>query len=301
VALSGRNKVADENVMKPETVSPATSAIPSGVLSSEGFRGTISRMKPVLTFEHVHWIRTCGLTDAHMARTLGVGYVTVHNARRGISHKEHPTPPVTGYRKPGGRGHGVVAIPSEKNCGTSSLSDEAVHFIRTSGWPDAALAQIYNVSTTLVTRTRRGLSRADHPTPPDRFPRRAGQIAYTGPERLLAAPTIALDFEPKDRILFDRLRMWVKVDEAGCWIWTGAHMSQPRESGNHGSTTIHGEPIGAHRAMWTALYGQPPDDICVCHTCDKPPCIHPFHLWPGTHADNMRDSILKGRHVNVRR
>lgn len=285
--------------MKSETVSPATSAISSGILSSEGFSERISRMpRHYLTHENVHWIRTCGFTDAHMARTLGVGYVTVHNARRGISFKDHPTPPVTGFRKSGARG--ITAMPSDKNCGVPALSDAAVHFIRTSGWPDADLAEAYNVSQTLITGTRRGLVRPDHPTPPDLFPRCAGQHAYTGPERLNNAPTLELGFEPKDRVLFDRLRMWVAVDAAGCWIWTGSAMSQPRVSGNHGTTTVDGDAMGAHRAMWVALYGELPAEICVCHTCDKPPCIHPFHLWPGTHADNMRDSILKGRHVNVR-
>jgi hypothetical protein len=256
--------------------------------------------KPFLTHEQIHWIRTCGFTDAHMARTLGVGYVTVHNARRGITFKEHPTPPDTSMRKPGGKRAGSVAIASDKNCGVPALSDAAVHFIRTSGWPDEELADTYGVSRGLVTKVRRGLMRQDHPTPPDRFPRSFGQHRYTGREQLDSAPTIALAFEPKDRILFDRLRMWAKPDEAGCWIWTGSVMSQPRETGNHGATSVEGEAMGAHRAMWVALYGELPPDICVCHTCDKPPCIHPFHLWPGTHADNMRDSILKGRHVTVR-
>lgn len=257
--------------------------------------------KPVLTSEHVHWIRTSGLTDAHMARTLSVGYVTVHNARRGISFKEHPTPPDTGYRKPGGKTSGNVAIASDKNCGVRALSDEAVHFIRTSGWPDEVLAETYGVSRPLVTKVRRGGMRPDHPTPPDRFPRNFGQHTWKGFDQLHNAPSIALDFEPKDRILFDRLRMWAALDEAGCWIWTGSFTSsEPRPSGHHGATSHEGEAISAHRAMWTALYGPIPDGICICHTCDKPPCIHPFHIWPGTHADNMRDSILKGRHVNVR-
>lgn len=251
--------------------------------------------KQLLDADTVHWIRTCGLTDAHMARTLGVGYVTVHNARRGLSFKDHPTPPDTAFRKPG---RGIFAAPSQKNCGVPALSNEAVHFIRTSGWPDGELAEMYGVSQTLITRTRRGRARPDHPTPPDLFPRQAGQISYTG-SRLVTAPTIALHFEPRDRMLFDRLRQWVEVDAAGCWIWTGSVMSQPRETGNHGATTVDGEAMGVHRAMWIALYGELPEDICVCHTCDKPPCIHPFHLWPGTHADNMRDCMLKGRRLSV--
>lgn len=255
---------------------------------------------PVLTSEQVHWIRTCGLTDAHMARTLGVGYVTVHNARRGISWKVHPTPPDNALRKPGGKLASAMAIKSAKNCGVLALDDEAVAVIRTCGLPDEEIAVIYGVSRGLVTKVRRGLLRADHPTPPDRFPRQFGHIRWTG-MHLASAPNMDLGFEPKNRTLFDRLRLRCETDADGCWIWTGAVSgSKPRPSGHHGQTTIDGEGIGTHRAMWIALHGEIPDELHVLHRCDKPPCIKPTCLWLGTHLDNMRDSIAKGRHVNVR-
>jgi HNH endonuclease len=31
------------------------------------------------------------------------------------------------------------------------------------------------------------------------------------------------------------------------------------------------------------------------HTCDNPPCCNPLHLWEGTNAENVADSIAKGR------
>jgi len=274
----------------------------SGILRTEGFKRRILRMAAqILTLDQIHWIRTSGLTDAHMARTLGVGYVTVHNARRGITFKDHPTPPDTALRKPGGKGGGSLALKSTKNCGVRALTDDAVHFIRTSGLPDSILATMYDVSRALVTRTRRGLARQDHSTPPDLFPRTRGQHTYAGNEALLRAPTIDLGFEPANRTLFDRLRTWCRIDTDGCWIWTGSVTgSEPRPSGHHGRTSIDGHAVSTHRAMWIAVYGEIPDGLCVCHECDKPPCIHPLHLWLGTHLDNMRDSIEKGRHVNVR-
>jgi hypothetical protein len=284
------------------TLSLITCAKNSGILLSDGFRTTLTPMrKAQLTFEQIHEIRTCGLTDAFMARKLGASPTVVTNARRGISFKDHPTPPDTAYRKPGGKRAGPAAVASDKNCGKPALTSEAVHLIRTSGLPDERLADQLGVSRTLVTKTRRGQIWQEHPTPPDRFPRKAGQQMYTGNERLLNAPSLGSSFTPNDRVLFDRLRMWCRVDEDGCWIWTGSFTcSTPRPSGHHGVTSINGESISSHRAMWVAVHGEIPEGICICHTCDKPPCIHPFHLWPGTHADNMRDSILKGRHITVR-
>lgn len=237
-----------------------------------------------LTFERVHEIRTSGVSDAELARKYGCGAITVYNARVGIKWKAHSTAPDTRPRK-----------------GCQSLTFEAVHHIRTCGLPDSDLAQLYGVTATCVTQARRGKTWPDHPTAPDRFPRSFGSLPWISKEALDRAPNMDLNFEPANRDLFDRLRMRCVLDADRCWIWTGSNQSSgERPSGNHGQTSIEGTSTGTHRAMWVAVHGPIPEGMSVCHECDKPKCIRPPCLWLGTHVDNMHDSIVKGRHVNVR-
>ena len=50
----------------------------------------------------------------------------------------------------------------------------------------------------------------------------------------------------------------------------------------------------ASRVAYWIVHGDPlPPE--VRHTCDRPICVNPDHLVPGTHADNMRDMRDRGR------
>lgn len=54
--------------------------------------------------------------------------------------------------------------------------------------------------------------------------------------------------------------------------------------------------IGSHRAAYI-VYNDADltkDDV-VRHTCDNPACMNPLHLKIGTHYDNVRDRVKRGR------
>ncbi len=78
--------------------------------------------------------------------------------------------------------------------------------------------------------------------------------------------------------------------ETGCrnWIRYRSH--------GYGSFSWQGKHLAAHRASWEdANKTQIPKGFQVCHSCDNRACIEPEHLWLGTHQDNQKDKMAKGR------
>lgn len=99
----------------------------------------------------------------------------------------------------------------------------------------------------------------------------------------------------------DRKRFWLKAQAKGpneCWEW-----NHERNRKNYGLFYInaggYAASAGAHiaAAIFSGMDVKP--GLCVCHTCDNPPCVNPAHLWLGTNADNMKDKVAKGRQSRV--
>lgn len=85
-------------------------------------------------------------------------------------------------------------------------------------------------------------------------------------------------------------RFWAQVDRSGsCWLWRGL------ASGDYGRISLDGRMWSAHRFVYHLTYGPIPDGLWVLHHCDVRSCCRPEHLYLGTHAENTRDAVERGR------
>lgn len=78
-----------------------------------------------------------------------------------------------------------------------------------------------------------------------------------------------------------------------CWPW-----QRSRSRGGYGRVEINCHGRQAHRLIWEAFNSTIlPLDVFACHACDNPWCCNPRHIFPGTHTENMRDMVAKGRNA----
>lgn len=92
----------------------------------------------------------------------------------------------------------------------------------------------------------------------------------------------------------DRERFWSKVailSTDQCWLWKAG-----LTSGGYGFFNVGKyNQYRSHRLAYYFTHGEDPGKLMVCHRCDNPPCCNPYHLFLGTHQDNVADRVLKGR------
>lgn len=89
-------------------------------------------------------------------------------------------------------------------------------------------------------------------------------------------------------------RFWTKVqvgEKEACWPWVGG-MHKKR---GYGQTSLNRKGHNAHHVAYHLAVGPVPKGLVVRHKCDNPPCCNPAHLEIGTHADNARDRVERGR------
>ena len=78
--------------------------------------------------------------------------------------------------------------------------------------------------------------------------------------------------------------------EGDCVVWTAY-----RDKDGYGQMQINENPVRVIRAVVELRDGPIPEGLVVRHKCDYPPCIKPEHLELGTHAENSRDKVVRGR------
>lgn len=94
---------------------------------------------------------------------------------------------------------------------------------------------------------------------------------------------------------------WTRVNKNGpapehvphlgrCWEWVGIKGATGYGSYNK---------VRAHRFILQVALERPLGNLFACHHCDNPSCVNPDHLFAGTHTDNMRDMLSKGRNLNA--
>ena len=82
----------------------------------------------------------------------------------------------------------------------------------------------------------------------------------------------------------------ITINANGCHEWTGYGLPT-----GYGRTRYENKMVLVHRLAWMLAKGPIPKRKCVCHRCDNPKCCNVDHLFIGTHRQNMRDAIKKGR------
>jgi hypothetical protein len=89
---------------------------------------------------------------------------------------------------------------------------------------------------------------------------------------------------------------WERVtkNKNGCWVWIGS-----LANGKYGRIHFpHGVELLAHRVAYVL---QKKEDLpagegtLVRHSCDNPLCVRASHLRKGTHVQNMKDMVTRGR------
>jgi hypothetical protein len=87
-------------------------------------------------------------------------------------------------------------------------------------------------------------------------------------------------------------QFWARVDVRSadeCWPWTSA-------KNTHGYGFVRTERKTASRKAYELAHCVDlPGSVVVRHSCDNPICCNPLHLLSGSHADNSRDKVRRGR------
>lgn len=98
-----------------------------------------------------------------------------------------------------------------------------------------------------------------------------------------------------DAEYIERIKAKCSSNEKGCWLFGGS-----KNTWGYGQISYRNKRWMVHRLVYTLKIGPIPPDgdhgrSILCHTCDEPACVNPYHMWVGTEKDNMKDAARKKR------
>ena len=85
-----------------------------------------------------------------------------------------------------------------------------------------------------------------------------------------------------------------QVVENGCHEFTGFKGPQ-----GYGQAKYLGKSWRVPKLWWVLHKGEVPSNLHILHNCDNPACFNLEHLRLGTHAENMRDKVLRPRPYQI--
>ena len=104
----------------------------------------------------------------------------------------------------------------------------------------------------------------------------------------------------QERLAFEH-RFWAKVRKdttSSCWEWRGSLKGSGQ---GYGAFSYRGRMVRAHRVALALRLGR---DLLTkehaLHSCDNTRCCNPAHLYPGDHAQNMRDTATRQRRIGLK-
>lgn len=87
------------------------------------------------------------------------------------------------------------------------------------------------------------------------------------------------------------------LSDEECWPWMAQRVG-PNSSnkGGHGRFWLRGSKRSAHDVAWVLQFGPWPAGLPVGrHLCGHAWCVNPWHICPGTDAQNLIDTALQNR------
>lgn len=94
-----------------------------------------------------------------------------------------------------------------------------------------------------------------------------------------------------DERLPQRLRDKLRIDAAGCWLWTAC-----LHRDGYGKTVLNGRFRYAHCAVYELLVGFIPEGLELDHLCRVRACCNPAHLEPVTSSVNRARGVHRNQH-----